>query len=114
MASLRWEDRDDARWIVIEGELDHEGSRELCTSLRTATEADDGAGPVVVDLALVTFVGSHALRLLLTGREGRMVVMRNGTLSDADLLAATNKQRLVPLDHPLVTASRAVRTCFGD
>ena len=39
MASLRWEDRDDARWIVIEGELDHEGSRELCSSLRTATEA---------------------------------------------------------------------------
>ena len=63
MASLRWEDRDDARWIVIEGELDHEGSRELCSSLRTATEA--GSGPVVVDLAKVTFVGSHALRLLL-------------------------------------------------
>ena len=63
MASLNWEDRDDTRWIMIEGELDHEGSHELGESLGAA--AGTSAGPVVVDMAAVTFVGSHALRLLL-------------------------------------------------
>ena len=63
MASLKWEDRDDTRWILIEGELDHDGSHELERSLRDAAAAS--GGPVVVDLAEVTFVGSHALRLLL-------------------------------------------------
>ena len=63
MASLKWEDRDDARWILIEGELDHDGSQELGQSLADAAAAS--GGPVVVDLAAVSFVGSHALRLLL-------------------------------------------------
>ena len=63
MASLKWEDRGEARWILIEGELDHDGSHELGHSLQDA--AGTGGGPVVVDMGAVTFVGSHALRLLL-------------------------------------------------
>jgi len=63
MASLTWEDRDDTRWIALKGELDHDGSYDLKESLRAAAGATEG--PVVVDLGAVTFVGSHALRLLL-------------------------------------------------
>ena len=62
MANLSWEDRDDGRWILLAGELDHEGSRELGESLRSATACDS---PVCVDMTEVTFIGSHALRLLL-------------------------------------------------
>ena len=63
MANLRWEDRKETRWILLAGELDHQGSHELENRLQTATA--DCSGPVIVDLADVTFVGSHALRLLL-------------------------------------------------
>ena len=43
-----------------------------------------------------------------------MVVWRNGTINDIGILDAAGKQRLVPIDHPLIDAARAVRTCFGD
>ena len=88
------------------------------TGLETRTtvlgHVQRGGAPIAVDRVLATELGHHALRLLLTGREGRLVVMRNGSLSDADMLAAMNQQRLVPADHPLITAARAVKTCFGD
>jgi 6-phosphofructokinase 1 len=88
------------------------------TDLETRTtvlgHVQRGGTPIASERVLATQLGHHALRLLLNGREGRMVVMRGETLSDADLLAATNRQRLVPLEHPLITAARAVRTCFGD
>ena len=74
MATLRWEDRDETRWILLEGELDHIGSKELGGLLIEA--AGRSSHPVVVDMADVSFVGSHALRLLLEtnhtlGAEGR-------------------------------------------
>ncbi len=75
MASLKCEDRDDARWILIEGELDHEGSHELGQSLQDAAAAS--VGLVVVDLAAVTFVGSHALRLLLEANHNLVAVGRS-------------------------------------
>ena len=43
-----------------------------------------------------------------------MVVMRDGKLGDVDIRFALAKQRLVPVDDPLVAAARAVKTCFGD
>jgi hypothetical protein len=33
---------------------------------------------------------------------------------DVDLLFAAGKQRLVPEDHPLISAARALGTSFGD
>ncbi len=36
------------------------------------------------------------------------------TVTDVDILTAAHKQRLVPLDHPLVKAARDVGTGFGD
>jgi len=60
---LTWEDRPDARWITLTGELDHDGCRDLHDEFqRIATSA---AAPVVVDLAQVPFVASNGLRLLL-------------------------------------------------
>jgi hypothetical protein len=48
------------------------------------------------------------------GGSGRMVVLRRNEFADIDLLETANKQRLVPADHPLIAAAKAVRTCFGD
>ena len=73
-----------------------------------------GGPPIPADRILATNFGYHAINLLMSGGTNRMVVRQNNLLSDVDLLFAANKQRLVPLDHPLIAAARAVRTCFGD
>ncbi len=73
-----------------------------------------GGPPVAADRVLATQFGHHAMQLLLRGQTNRMVIMQDGQLSDVDLLHAANKQRLVPLDHPLIAAARSVRTSFGD
>jgi 6-phosphofructokinase 1 len=73
-----------------------------------------GGTPVAADRVLASQFGHHAIELLMGGGAGRMVVMRRGELSGIDLLEATNQQRLVPRNHPLIAAARAVRTNFGD
>ncbi len=61
---VRFEDRADGRWILISGELDHEGCARVGERLREAA-AGAKAKRVVVDLAEVSFVASQGLRLLL-------------------------------------------------
>jgi 6-phosphofructokinase 1 len=73
-----------------------------------------GGPPVAADRVLATQFGFHALELLMQGAENRLVVMRNGAITDCDLTEAADRQRLVPPDHPLIEVARAVRTCFGD
>jgi len=73
-----------------------------------------GGPPVAADRVLATHFGHHAMRLLMNDAENRMVVMRDGQLGDVDLNTAAGNQRLVPQDHPLIDAARAVRTYFGD
>jgi len=43
-----------------------------------------------------------------------MVVRQGNMFGDVDLLFAAGKQRLVPLNHPLIEAARAIGTGFGD
>jgi 6-phosphofructokinase 1 len=69
---------------------------------------------VAEDRVLATQFGHHAMTLLVDQRWNRMVVMQNGELSDVDILHAANKQRRVPIDHPLIEVARSVKTCFGD
>lgn len=73
-----------------------------------------GGPPVSADRILATHFGYHAMKLLMAGKTNRMVVMRNGQLGDEDLMIAASGQNLIPLDHPLIAAARAVRTNFGD
>ena len=60
---MTWEDRPDARWILLDGDLDHEGCRDVHDEFQRV--AEDGAMAVVVDLSKVPFVASNGLRLLL-------------------------------------------------
>lgn len=73
-----------------------------------------GGPPVSADRILATHFGYHAMNLLMNGASNRMVVMRDGKLGDEDLMTAASGQQLIPLDHPLIAAARAVRTSFGD
>ena len=60
---LNWEDRSDARWIVLSGELDHQGCRDVHEQLKQV--ASDATQSVVVDLGGVPFIASNGLRMLL-------------------------------------------------
>lgn len=73
-----------------------------------------GGSPVPEDRLLATEFGHAAITALVGGKRNRMVVMRGRTVTDIDLLDVAKKQRLVPLDHPLIQAARDVDTCFGD
>jgi anti-anti-sigma factor len=67
MQTISWEDREGARWIVLEGDLDGQGCLLLKDSFQ---EAVAGAqGNVVVALDGVSFLSSMGVGLLLQARE---------------------------------------------
>ncbi|MBI1375843.1 MAG: ATP-dependent 6-phosphofructokinase [Phycisphaera sp.] len=73
-----------------------------------------GGTPIPADRVLGTEFGHAAIELLMSGAQSRLVVMKGRTVTDIPILDAANKQRLVPVDHPLVEAARDVGTDFGD
>lgn len=73
-----------------------------------------GGRPCPGDRVLSTQFGHAAVELLSAGRTGRMVALQEGRLTDVPLTHAAGRQRLVPGDHPLLAAARAVYTCLGD
>jgi len=73
-----------------------------------------GGTPSPEDRVLATRFGHAAGRLLAHGRVNRLVVMRGRQVTDIDILEAAGRQRLVPADHALVQAGRAVGTSFAD
>jgi 6-phosphofructokinase 1 len=89
-----------------------------CTGLDTRATAlghiQRGGTPTPFDRVLATAFGHHALELLMSGASGQLVVWADGGISHTPIEKVANKQRLVPLDHPLVAAARAVGTSFGD
>lgn len=73
-----------------------------------------GGAPIAADRILATHFGFHAMAVLSSGKRNRMVVRENNIFSDVDLFETVGKQRLVPHDHPLIAAARAIGTSFGD
>ena len=73
-----------------------------------------GGTPIAADRILATNFGFHAMAVLASGKRNRMVVRENNVFSDVDIFATVGKQRLVPVDHPLIAAARAIGTSFGD
>ncbi|MBX3355553.1 MAG: 6-phosphofructokinase [Phycisphaeraceae bacterium] len=73
-----------------------------------------GGTPIPADRVLGTHFGFMAIEALMSGKHGRMIARQGNVFCDVDLLVSANKQRLVPLDHPLVAAARALGTNFGD
>ena len=91
---------------------------EAATGIETRTvilgHVQRSGTPVAADRVLATEFGGTAVDLLMAGERGRLVVMKGGTVTHIQLEEAAGKQRLVPLDLPLLRAARAVGTCFGD
>jgi 6-phosphofructokinase 1 len=91
---------------------------ESATGIETRTvilgHVQRGGTPVAADRVLATEFGGMAIDLLMAGERNRLVVMKECAVTHIPLESAANKQRLVPLDLPLLKTARAVGTCFGD
>jgi len=91
---------------------------ELRTGAETRTTVlghiQRGGMPIAADRVLGTNFGYYALETLMRGGVGRMIVRDANEFKDVDLLFAAGKQRLVPIDHPLIVAARGIGTSFGD
>ncbi|HOB75687.1 MAG TPA: ATP-dependent 6-phosphofructokinase [Phycisphaerae bacterium] len=73
-----------------------------------------GGTPVAFDRVLATLFGHKALELALAGEFNQLVVMQSGRITSVPFETVAGKQRLVPVDHPLIEAARGVGTSFGD
>jgi len=73
-----------------------------------------GGTPSAADRILATQFGHRAMELLISGNTGRMITRMGNVFGDIDIHEVAHQQRKVPLDHPLINAGRAVKTCFGD
>lgn len=73
-----------------------------------------GGTPSPFDRILATKFGSLATQLAVEGRFGHMVSLRGTDIVPVPLKDAIKRQRLVPPDHQMIFAARAVGTSFGD
>jgi phosphofructokinase-like protein len=73
-----------------------------------------GGSPIPADRILATQFGCAAADLAAEGKFGQMVALRDGRIVSVQIAAAVAKQKLVPPDHPLITANKAIGVCFGD
>lgn len=73
-----------------------------------------GGTPTAFDRVLATRLGSEAVHLLARGESGRMVRLEGNDITSVEIAKIANRQRLVPLDHTLLTLGRQMGTCFGD
>ena len=73
-----------------------------------------GGSPTPRDRLLATQFGHHAMELIRAGNLGRVVVKRGGVIDSIPIIDAADKVRTVPLDHPLLSAGKAIGTSFGD
>jgi ATP-dependent phosphofructokinase / diphosphate-dependent phosphofructokinase len=91
---------------------------ETATGIETRTvilgHVQRGGTPVAADRVLATEFGGTAVDLLMAGERNRLVVMKQGVVTHIQLEDAADKQRLVPLDLPLLHTARSIGTCFGD
>jgi len=72
-----------------------------------------GGTPTAFDRTLATQFGHEAVCLLMSGRSGRMVAMRNNRLCSVSLQTVAGKQRTIPPDSLLMEAAKAIGTSFG-
>jgi phosphofructokinase-like protein len=73
-----------------------------------------GGTPCAFDRVLATQLGHAAVQLLVERQWNRLVVWQQGQVRSVPIAEVADRQRTVPLEHPLIAATRAVGTCFGD
>ncbi|MGJ3509380.1 6-phosphofructokinase [Enemella sp. A6] len=73
-----------------------------------------GGTPCAVDRVLATRLGTAGAKLVAEGKFGNMVAARGEGTEPVPLTEVAGKLKLVPADHPWVTAAREVGTALGD
>ncbi|NLT28971.1 MAG: ATP-dependent 6-phosphofructokinase [Propionibacterium sp.] len=73
-----------------------------------------GGTPCAVDRVLATRLGTAGAKLVAEGKFGHMVAARGEGTEPVPLTDVAGKLKLVPPDHPWVTAAREVGTALGD
>ena len=73
-----------------------------------------GGTPVAFDRVLAMQYGYAAIELIAAGRYNEVVVAQDGKIPSVPLTAVADRQRTVPLDHPLLDTARSVGTCLGE
>jgi len=73
-----------------------------------------GGIPTAFDRALCTLLGAKAVELLAEGRFNQMIAYRGGTCVPVPLEEIVGQRKIVPQDHPFITAGRGIGSCFGD
>jgi len=73
-----------------------------------------GGSPTAFDRVLATLFGVKAMELLLEGKFGRMVTLKNNEISSVTLEEATKNYNFVAKDGYLVKAAKGLGISFGD
>jgi 6-phosphofructokinase 1 len=91
---------------------------EMCSGIESRAAVlghiQRGGTPCAADRVLATRLGHSATELLAGGDFNRLVVVQHGELTSVPIEEVADRQRLVPTDHELLKAARAVGTSFGD
>ena len=73
-----------------------------------------GGSPCSFDRTLGTRFGHYAVGMITRGEFGSMAALRGQDIVTVALADAISRLKLVPADHPMIAAARAIGTCFGD
>lgn len=73
-----------------------------------------GGSPVPCDRILATRLGCAAVDFVMKRRFGDMVALKGNRILSVKIAKAVAKQKLVPLNHPLIVATKAMGICFGE
>ncbi|MBI5182880.1 MAG: ATP-dependent 6-phosphofructokinase [Nitrospinae bacterium] len=91
---------------------------ERCTGLETRVtilgHLQRSGAPTGFDRILGTGFGTAALDLALQGEFGKMVALKGEAISSIPLEEVAGRQRLIPIDSPVLRSARSVGTSFGD
>lgn len=72
-----------------------------------------GGSPSPMDRVLASRFGAAAANLIAKGEFGKMVALRNGSITSVKLSEVGGKTKLVESDDPMVRQAREMGTCFG-
>ena len=73
-----------------------------------------GGTPSAADRVLATWLGTACAQMLNGAQLGVMLAVQGNTIRPVPLAEVAGRKKLVPIDHPLLTAARLVGTGFGD
>ncbi len=87
---------------------------EIETRVTILGHLQRGGSPTAFDRVLATKFGTKACELVAEGAFGEMVALQSNRIVSVPIREAISRLKLVPPDHEMVKAARAVGTSFGD